>query len=90
MCRYAYKTYKTHFACFECRKVFKKTPIEDYLKQQGNDFTYWQLVKFNRVLRLCESLLAHFKKWRDSDPIVKKEWKSRILKNFLENSVGKV
>jgi len=45
VCRYAFKTYKSHFACFACRKVFKKTPIEDYLKQRGDDFAYWQLVK---------------------------------------------
>jgi uncharacterized FAD-dependent dehydrogenase len=60
MCRYALKTYKPHFACFDCRKVFKKTPIEDYLKQRGDDFAYWQLVKSirwkkNKVKGFCYS-----------------------------------
>ena len=35
MCRYAFKTYKSHFACFDCRKAFKKPPIEDYAKQNN-------------------------------------------------------
>jgi hypothetical protein len=42
MCRFAYKTYKVTFACFHCRKVFKKPPIEDYMKQHGR--TYEQVV----------------------------------------------
>ncbi len=40
MCRYAFHTYKSHFACFACRKAFKKTPIEDYIKQNGLDTGY--------------------------------------------------
>lgn len=35
MCRYAYKSYKPHFVCFECRKQFKRPPLEDVLVQQG-------------------------------------------------------
>lgn len=35
MCRYAFKTYKSHFVCFGCRKTFKKPPIEDLAKQNG-------------------------------------------------------
>lgn len=29
MCRYGIKTYKSHYACFECRKTFKRRFIED-------------------------------------------------------------
>jgi hypothetical protein len=35
MCRYAFKTYKPHFVCFECRKQFKRPPLTDVLAQQG-------------------------------------------------------
>ncbi len=35
MCRYGYKTYKAHFACFACRKAFKKTAITDYVQHKG-------------------------------------------------------
>ncbi len=40
MCRYAYKTYKPHFVCFECRKQFKRPPLTDVLRQQGRIETY--------------------------------------------------
>jgi len=30
MCRYGFKLYKSHFACFHCRKAFKKTALEDW------------------------------------------------------------
>lgn len=40
MCRYALKQYKSHFACFECKKAFKKTPVEDYVKHKGIDASY--------------------------------------------------
>lgn len=36
MCRYGFKTYETHYGCFECRKVFKKPPITDLPKDQHN------------------------------------------------------
>jgi len=36
MCRYAFKTYKIHFACFDCRKTLKKPPIEDLAIQNGD------------------------------------------------------
>lgn len=26
MCRYAFHTYREHFACFTCRKMFRKNP----------------------------------------------------------------
>ncbi len=36
MCRYAFKTYKIHFVCFDCRKTFKKLPIEDLAIKNGD------------------------------------------------------
>ena len=35
MCRYANKRYKVHFACFDCRKAFKKPPAEDLAMSNG-------------------------------------------------------
>jgi hypothetical protein len=35
MCRFGGKNYKNTYACFNCRKVFKKTAIYDYMKQHG-------------------------------------------------------
>lgn len=37
MCRYAEKTHKAHFACFECRKTFKRKRIEDIGGEIGKD-----------------------------------------------------
>ncbi len=36
MCRYAFKTYKSHYACFDCRKTFKRPPLVDLAKQNGD------------------------------------------------------
>ncbi|MDH5656089.1 MAG: hypothetical protein OEZ34_09290 [Spirochaetia bacterium] len=45
MCRYANKTYKSHFACFSCRKAFKKTPLEDYVRDKGLESAYKKILK---------------------------------------------
>jgi hypothetical protein len=45
MCRYAFKDYKSHFACFDCRKTFKKTSITDWTKQKGLDYAYKKLLR---------------------------------------------
>lgn len=45
MCRYAFTDYKSHFACFECRKAFKKTSITDWVKQNGFDYSYSELLR---------------------------------------------
>ena len=43
MCRYGYLDYKSHFACFSCRKAFKKTSITDWVKQKGLEKAYSDL-----------------------------------------------
>ncbi|QDU56248.1 hypothetical protein [Aeoliella mucimassa] len=43
MCRYSYQTYKSHFACFDCRKTFKKKAMVDWAEQKGLSRTYHQL-----------------------------------------------
>jgi hypothetical protein len=45
MCRYASKVYTSCFACFDCRKAFKKPPIEEFLAQHDRLFAYEQLHK---------------------------------------------
>lgn len=37
MCRYAGKTYKSHFVCFRCRKSFKQTHSSDILERVRKD-----------------------------------------------------
>lgn len=45
MCRYSFKEYKSHFTCFSCRKMFKKTAIIDWAKQKGLKHAYLKLSK---------------------------------------------
>lgn len=35
MCRYAMSTYKDHFACFQCRKIFKRRLLWDVNRDKG-------------------------------------------------------
>lgn len=45
MCRYAFKSYKSHFACFTCRKAFKKAPLQDYVKHKGLEEAYARIAR---------------------------------------------
>ena len=38
MCRYGFKTYKSHFACFSCRKTFKQAHEADLVKKTDREF----------------------------------------------------
>jgi hypothetical protein len=60
MCRYASKTYKIHFACFNCRKSFKKAPSEDLAIQNGD----WEDYK----LAFWSYSSAKSKKFRKENP----------------------
>jgi uncharacterized C2H2 Zn-finger protein len=44
MCRYAFKTYKSHFACFNCRKTFKQAHYSDLLRRIGKSQYYKKLL----------------------------------------------
>ena len=44
MCRYAFQTYKSHFACFACRKSFKKTALVDYVDHVGLNSAYEKIL----------------------------------------------
>lgn len=62
MCRYAISgPYKSHYACFLCRKSFKQPPIEDWLKDRDRDGEYKQLVRLwwqKEKLSQCETTLG--------------------------------
>ena len=45
MCRYAFSTYKSHFACFHCRKTFKQPPFTDLLQRIGKRKHYDSLMR---------------------------------------------
>ncbi|WP_278351949.1 hypothetical protein [Chryseobacterium gleum] len=40
MCRYAGKTYKSHYACFKCRKSFKQADSSDILRRIKKEKIY--------------------------------------------------
>lgn len=42
MCRYGFKTYKPHYVCFDCRKTFKQSILEDIVIQNGDWNSYIQ------------------------------------------------
>ena len=42
MCRYAFKKYKPHYVCFDCRKTFKQPTIEEMVWQNGDWDAYRQ------------------------------------------------
>ncbi len=68
MCRYAFKDYKSHFACFECRKTFKKTAITDWVKQKGLDYAYGRLLRVSHTKnqkRTEEELGTTYERIRD-------------------------
>lgn len=43
MCRYAAKTYKSHYACFNCRKAFKQAHVADILLRVQKDKVFHEL-----------------------------------------------
>jgi hypothetical protein len=63
MCRYASSgPYKSHYACFSCRKAFKQPPIKDYLDSRGRGYVYKQLQHLwanKKALQLREQELGH-------------------------------
>lgn len=60
MCRYGWKIYKPHFACFRCRKVFKKAPIQDYLKQKELLDVYYKLLRAQRDAKGRQAFEEHY------------------------------
>jgi DNA-directed RNA polymerase subunit RPC12/RpoP len=52
MCRYGFKSYKPHYACFTCKKVFKRRLLSDITK----DAT---IIEVNAKCPQCKSLMAN-------------------------------
>jgi hypothetical protein len=64
MCRYASKAYKTHFACFHCRKAFKQASYADLLQRIGKA-NYYEKLSRKPIMQLSEkevALLEHVDK----------------------------
>ena len=64
MCRYAFKTYKSHFVCFNCRKTFKQAPYSDLLQRIGKAEYYGKL-RLKSIKQLSDkevAVLADFDK----------------------------
>ena len=59
MNRQSYPTYQSHFACFDCRKAFKKKAICDWAAKNGLLRTYYQLfVNLGPKLAIVEARLG--------------------------------
>jgi hypothetical protein len=64
MCRYGFKTYKSHFACFNCRKTFKQAPYSDLLQRVGKA-DYYEKIRRKPIRQLSDkdvAMLADFNK----------------------------
>lgn len=63
MCRYAMSgPYKSHFACFSCRKAFKQPSIVDYLDSRGLGYVFKQLELHwanKKMLKMREKEMGH-------------------------------
>lgn len=81
MCRYAIKTYKAHYACFECKKTFKRKRLQDI------DETKRDSKIFNAKCPQCSNLMANkgldFEAPKKSDD---KAWKP--LENLYEVGIA--
>lgn len=60
MCRYSFNTYKHHYVCFDCRKIFKQYPTEDLIMRDGLWDSYKQAY-LSRIPRKAEE-------FRDRNP----------------------
>jgi hypothetical protein len=60
MCRYAFKEYKERYACFGCRKAFKKRRWRDLLCQEGKLHLYDQLVSASASSNYELFVVKHF------------------------------
>ena len=74
MCRYATKTYKVHFVCFDCRKAFKKASVEDLAKQNGE----WKL--FQTAFWYTNRPKA--KRFRKENPVLFKQLENKYIKRI--------
>lgn len=78
MCLYAFKTYKSHFACFDCRKTFKPRLNADLPGKRGRHSNYEDReIKCPECGNYMVDLGREFKSPKKTDV---KEWE--IIKGF--------
>ena len=87
MCRYAMSTYKPHFACFKCRKTFKRRLIVDIDRGKAYQKNYWQNIHIAAKCPECASLMANmgldFEAPKKND---KKAWQH--MENLYESGIA--
>ena len=72
MCRYAIHTYKDHFACFDCRKVFRVRPPAEWVDPAVRAGEFHPLVRCPDCRRPMINMGLDFKAPRKRDV---KQWK---------------
>jgi len=75
MCRYARKTYKSHYTCFKCKKSFKQADTDDILSRIKKEKVYHQT---DGTIRNVGDVFTKAKK-EELDELTK-EIKSRQIK----------
>ena len=59
MCRYAGKTYKSHYVCFRCRKSFKQISSSDILERiNKNKLSHKAGFQFNKDTSKLDTLIS--------------------------------
>lgn len=56
MCRYVYKSYKKHYGCFACRKVFRRPSPWQLMEQDDVASRYDQLYRAKKTAETSEEL----------------------------------
>jgi DNA-directed RNA polymerase subunit RPC12/RpoP len=88
MCRYGFKQYKQHYACFGCRKVFRKPPVYDWPKAQQPQEDETVEIKCPQCGEPMAAMGLDFKAPRQSDV---KQWRKVELlyrNGFAYHSCG--
>lgn len=60
MCRYAFKRYKPHYACFDCQKSFKQPNILEWLAVRDKDYIYRELSRMQSHPPILERMESEF------------------------------
>lgn len=60
MCRYAFKQYKPHYACFDCQKSFKQPNILDWLTVRDKGYIYRELFRMQSHPPILERMEREF------------------------------
>ena len=92
MCRYAYKKYKSHYACFRCRKVWRWERSGEYVRDTASPRTQWILLGPNPICSCCcGPLIAigwDFKAPKQSDRAQWKKVELLVNAGFAFHSCG--